>query len=306
MTVRAVFFDVGETLVDEVRYWRVVADEAGARAACRLGGARRDDRTGRGALGALAAPRASSVRRTPGIVVYSSRRPVPGRARRASSGCGPPACCRDRREPDRRARGVGTLAALPVDTVTGSASLGVRKPERAFFERLVDDAGSPRPRSRTWATGPTTMPGRLSLRGSSPSTSVAARGGGSRRPADGAIAIESLAELPGALASVRVRRASDLRIGVGVDAHAFGDGVALVLGGVTIDHPRGLVGHSDGDVVAHALIDALLGAAGLPTSVPCFPRTTSATAERTPSRFLPTLTGGCAPRASRWSTQTAS
>jgi 2-C-methyl-D-erythritol 2,4-cyclodiphosphate synthase len=54
-----------------------------------------------------------------------------------------------------------------------------------------------------------------------------------------------------------------LRIGLGVDAHAFGGGVPLVLGGVHIDHPRGLVGHSDGDVVAHALTDALLGAAGL-------------------------------------------
>ena len=53
------------------------------------------------------------------------------------------------------------------------------------------------------------------------------------------------------------------RIGLGVDAHAFGDGVPLVLGGVRLDHPRGLVGHSDGDVVAHALTDALLGAAGL-------------------------------------------
>ena len=56
---------------------------------------------------------------------------------------------------------------------------------------------------------------------------------------------------------------AEFRIGLGVDAHAFGDGVPLVLGGVTIDHPRGLVGHSDGDVVAHALTDALLGAAGL-------------------------------------------
>lgn len=54
-----------------------------------------------------------------------------------------------------------------------------------------------------------------------------------------------------------------LRIGLGVDAHAFADGVPLVLGGLQIDHPRGLVGHSDGDVVAHALTDAVLGAAGL-------------------------------------------
>jgi 2-C-methyl-D-erythritol 2,4-cyclodiphosphate synthase len=56
---------------------------------------------------------------------------------------------------------------------------------------------------------------------------------------------------------------SELRVGIGVDAHAFGAGVPLVLGGVRIEHPRGLVGHSDGDVLTHALIDALLGAAGL-------------------------------------------
>jgi 2-C-methyl-D-erythritol 2,4-cyclodiphosphate synthase len=56
---------------------------------------------------------------------------------------------------------------------------------------------------------------------------------------------------------------SDLRVGIGVDAHALADGLPLVLGGVELDHPRGLAGHSDGDVLAHALIDALLGAAGL-------------------------------------------
>ena len=56
---------------------------------------------------------------------------------------------------------------------------------------------------------------------------------------------------------------ADLRIGTGYDAHALADGVPLVLGGVELDHPRGLAGHSDGDVIAHALIDALLGAAGL-------------------------------------------
>ena len=53
------------------------------------------------------------------------------------------------------------------------------------------------------------------------------------------------------------------RVGIGVDAHAFADGVPLVLGGVRFDHPRGLAGHSDGDVITHALIDALLGAAAL-------------------------------------------
>jgi 2-C-methyl-D-erythritol 2,4-cyclodiphosphate synthase len=53
------------------------------------------------------------------------------------------------------------------------------------------------------------------------------------------------------------------RVGLGVDAHAFEDGMGLVLGGVAFDSPRGLAGHSDGDVVTHALIDAILGAAGL-------------------------------------------
>jgi 2-C-methyl-D-erythritol 2,4-cyclodiphosphate synthase len=55
----------------------------------------------------------------------------------------------------------------------------------------------------------------------------------------------------------------ELRVGIGVDAHALESGVPLVLGGVTFDHPKGLAGHSDGDVIAHALIDALLGAANL-------------------------------------------
>ena len=56
---------------------------------------------------------------------------------------------------------------------------------------------------------------------------------------------------------------SDLRIGLGIDAHAFADGIPLVLAGIQFDEDRGLAGHSDGDVVTHALIDALLGAAGL-------------------------------------------
>jgi 2-C-methyl-D-erythritol 2,4-cyclodiphosphate synthase len=54
---------------------------------------------------------------------------------------------------------------------------------------------------------------------------------------------------------------SEYRVGIGVDAHALEEGVALVLGGVTFESARGLAGHSDGDVIAHALIDALLGAA---------------------------------------------
>ena len=51
-----------------------------------------------------------------------------------------------------------------------------------------------------------------------------------------------------------------VRIGIGYDVHAFVEGRPLVLGGVIIAHPRGLLGHSDADVLAHALADALLGA----------------------------------------------
>jgi 2-C-methyl-D-erythritol 2,4-cyclodiphosphate synthase len=53
------------------------------------------------------------------------------------------------------------------------------------------------------------------------------------------------------------------RVGIGVDAHKLERGTPLVLGGVRLDFDRGLAGHSDGDVLAHALIDAVLGAAGL-------------------------------------------
>jgi len=54
-----------------------------------------------------------------------------------------------------------------------------------------------------------------------------------------------------------------MRIGHGFDAHRFGEGDHVVIGGVRIRHDRGLLAHSDGDVLIHALCDALLGAAGL-------------------------------------------
>jgi 2-C-methyl-D-erythritol 2,4-cyclodiphosphate synthase len=54
-----------------------------------------------------------------------------------------------------------------------------------------------------------------------------------------------------------------MRVGSGIDVHAFGPGDAIMLGGVRIAHHRGIVAHSDGDVLLHALVDALLGAAGL-------------------------------------------
>jgi 2-C-methyl-D-erythritol 2,4-cyclodiphosphate synthase len=54
-----------------------------------------------------------------------------------------------------------------------------------------------------------------------------------------------------------------VRTGLGWDTHRFAEGRPLVIGGVTIDHPRGLLGHSDADVLTHAVADAVLGAAAL-------------------------------------------
>src|SRR5438876_4055494 len=54
-----------------------------------------------------------------------------------------------------------------------------------------------------------------------------------------------------------------MRVGIGHDTHRLAEGRPLLLGGVRVEHPRGLVGHSDADVVLHAVTDALLGAAGL-------------------------------------------
>ena len=54
-----------------------------------------------------------------------------------------------------------------------------------------------------------------------------------------------------------------MSVGIGYDSHRFAEGRPLILGGVEIEHERGLEGHSDADVVAHAVIDALLGAAGM-------------------------------------------
>jgi len=54
-----------------------------------------------------------------------------------------------------------------------------------------------------------------------------------------------------------------VRVGLGIDTHRFAEGRPLILGGIEIPHERGLDGHSDADVLAHAVIDALLGAAGL-------------------------------------------
>ncbi len=106
-----------------------------------------------------------------------------------------------------------------------------------------------------------------------------------RTPTDEAQAIEWSGQRPRLVAgradNIKVTTADDLalaaailsvracagvqvmRIGSGFDVHAFGPGDSIVLGGVRIPHTRGVVAHSDGDVVLHALCDALLGAAGL-------------------------------------------
>lgn len=63
------------------------------------------------------------------------------------------------------------------------------------------------------------------------------------------------------------------RTGLGIDAHRFASGRRLVLGGVEIDHPQGLAGHSDADVLCHAIADSLLGAAGLEDIGHYFPDT---------------------------------
>lgn len=64
---------------------------------------------------------------------------------------------------------------------------------------------------------------------------------------------------------------TNLRIGHGYDVHRLAEGRALILGGVTVPYEKGLAGHSDADVLTHAVMDALLGAAGLPDIGNLFP-----------------------------------
>ncbi len=64
-----------------------------------------------------------------------------------------------------------------------------------------------------------------------------------------------------------------MRIGTGYDLHRLGEGLPLILGGVNVAHTKGLSGHSDADVLAHAIIDALLGAAALGNIGRLFPDT---------------------------------
>jgi len=77
-----------------------------------------------------------------------------------------------------------------------------------------------------------------------------------------------------------------MRVGLGHDTHRLAPGRPLILGGLRIDHPRGLVGHSDADVVLHALTDALLGAAGLGDIGDAYPDTDPAYKDRDSAFFL--------------------
>jgi 2-C-methyl-D-erythritol 2,4-cyclodiphosphate synthase len=65
----------------------------------------------------------------------------------------------------------------------------------------------------------------------------------------------------------------NIRVGLGFDLHRLEEGRPCILGGVTFDHPKGPMGHSDGDAVLHAISDALLGAAGLDDLGTLFPDT---------------------------------
>jgi 2-C-methyl-D-erythritol 2,4-cyclodiphosphate synthase len=79
---------------------------------------------------------------------------------------------------------------------------------------------------------------------------------------------------------------SELRIGIGEDSHRTAVGGPLRLGGVEVPHDRHLVGHSDADVLLHAVTDALLGAAGLPDIGELFPNTNEANRGRDSAQIL--------------------
>ena len=86
------------------------------------------------------------------------------------------------------------------------------------------------------------------------------------------------------------------RIGIGNDVHRLVEGRPLVLGGVRIEHDRGLAGHSDADVLTHAVVDALLGAAGLGDIGEHFPDTEERWKDADSLRLLEHVVGLLAPR----------
>src|SRR5207237_3321270 len=89
-----------------------------------------------------------------------------------------------------------------------------------------------------------------------------------------------------ALVGRPVGRQHGMRVGIGHDTHRLAEGRPLLLGGVLVEHSRGLVGHSDADVVLHAVTDALLGAAGLGDIGDAYPDTDPAYKDGDSSFFL--------------------
>src|SRR5216684_2893072 len=77
-----------------------------------------------------------------------------------------------------------------------------------------------------------------------------------------------------------------MRVGLGHDTHRLAEDRPLILGGVRVEHPRGLVGHSDADVVLHAVTDALLGAAGLGDIGDAYPDTDPAYRDCDSAKFV--------------------
>src|SRR5438128_255453 len=77
-----------------------------------------------------------------------------------------------------------------------------------------------------------------------------------------------------------------MRVGIGHDTHRLTENRPLILGGLRVEHPRGLMGHSDADVVLHAVTDALLGAAGMGDIGDAYPDTDSAYKDRDSNFFL--------------------
>ncbi len=140
----------------------------------------------------------------------------------------------------------------------GCASRSARSTRRRPFLEMVVDAGCPIALSSRRARA---RPARLPLR--------ATRRAAGRRRRDRARRVRAPRAAAGA------DRVS-VRTGIGFDSHRFEPGRRLVLGGVEIPHERGLAGHSDADVLTHAIIDALLGAAGLGDIGEHFPDTDAA------------------------------
>ena len=95
-----------------------------------------------------------------------------------------------------------------------------------------------------------------------------------------------------------------MRTGIGIDTHRFEDGRRLVLGGVEIPGARGLAGHSDADVLTHAIVDALLGAAGLGDIGELFPDTDELWRDADSMALLRDVLGAWRRRAGRSRTST--